>query len=80
MGSTTKQQIEPLLWTARQVATCCGWSLRSVWRGKAVGLLPKSIRLGGSIRWRAEDIKHWVQADCPKQKEFEARKGTERAK
>lgn len=78
MKVTIKQEQKQLLWTAKQVAYHCGLSVRSVWRAKSIGLLPKSIKLGGSVRWRANDIQIWVQMDCPNLKEFHARIESER--
>ena len=40
-------------------------SIRQTWKLKAEGSLPKPIRLGRSVRWRASDIAEWVAAGCP---------------
>ncbi len=53
---------------ARMLAT----SVRSVWRYKSAGRLPKSVNVGSSVRWRMSDITLWIKLDLPTQQEFEA--------
>lgn len=46
-------------------------SVRSIWRYKSEGRLPKAVRVGSSVKWRMSDIRLWIQWDLPSQKEFE---------
>jgi predicted DNA-binding transcriptional regulator AlpA len=56
---------KPLLITAQQVGTILGVSERSVWRHLSKGKIVAPVRIGGSVRWRREDITRWVAEGCP---------------
>lgn len=56
----------PMLLDVRQLAALLNRSVASLRRDDAAGRLPKAVRLGGSKRWRAEEITNWVAAGCPK--------------
>jgi predicted DNA-binding transcriptional regulator AlpA len=57
--------VAPLLLDIRELAIHLRWSIRSVRRAEAAGLLPCPVRVGGSVRWRREEILRWVEAGCP---------------
>lgn len=62
-----------LLLTARQAAAMCAKSLRT-WRSwDAAGWIPQPVRIGRSTLWRADELRAWVAASCPRRKEWEAR-------
>lgn len=72
MGKTSRSDLpEPtphagtLLVTAEEVARMLNVSVRSIWRMRSAGHVPKPIRMGGNIRWRRIDIEEWVAAGCP---------------
>ncbi len=57
---------ELLLLPARKAAALCGMSLRT-WRiWDAAGHVPMPLRIGRSMFWRAEELREWVAAGCPK--------------
>ena len=56
---------EPLLITADQVAAMLQVSVRSVWRLRSSGKLPKPVEVGGSVRWNNEQMRKWVSEGCP---------------
>ena len=72
------EQNEQLI-TAKTLAKMLATSVRSVWRYKSTGRLPKSVKVGCSIRWRRADIQLWIEMGCPYQSEFETRKEVEHA-
>lgn len=47
------------------VAEMLGVSSRQVYRLADGGLMPKPIKLGGSVRWDRNVIDEWVAAGCP---------------
>jgi predicted DNA-binding transcriptional regulator AlpA len=48
-------------------------SVRSIWRYRSSGHLPKPVQVGqGAIRWRQSDIEQWIALGCPDRKTFEA--------
>lgn len=50
--------------TASQLAKLLGISERTVYRLKSSNRLPESIILGGSVRWRLDDVRRWIDAGC----------------
>ena len=49
----------PLL-TAKELAELLGVSLRSIWRRKNDGTLPKPVRLGRIVRWHRQSVERWL--------------------
>lgn len=41
-----------------------GLSKPTLWRHEAAGLLPPSVRIGRSVRWRLRDIVGWLDSGC----------------
>jgi len=76
MSTLTKTQ----LLNAKEVAAMLHVSQRHLWRQKAAGKLPKSIKVGECRRWLLSDIETWLDMGCPSQKQFEARKAEHRKK
>ena len=62
---------ERLALSVREVAKLLGISERHVWTLHSSGRLPAPVRLGRSVRWRADDIARWVALGCPHSREFE---------
>ena len=73
-NGATKCDLTPLLLTARQAASLCAVSLRT-WRTRdSGGLIPRPVRINRSTLWRADELRAWVSAGCPRREEWEARK------
>ncbi len=62
--------------SAKELARLLGVSLRQVWRLNSAGKLPKPLRLGGSVRWRRDEIVAFVEAGCPDRQTWDAMKET----
>ena len=54
-----------LLLTAGAAAALCSVSERTWRRKDASGEIPAAVRLGGSKRWKRDEVEAWVAADCP---------------
>ena len=54
----------PELLTIRELAKVLKLSPRSIWRLVKNQQLPAPVRIGGSIRWRADDISLWIAKGC----------------
>jgi len=52
------------LLNARQVAKILAVSTRTLWRLKSSGKLPEAVRVGGSVRWRSDELQQWIDASC----------------
>jgi predicted DNA-binding transcriptional regulator AlpA len=66
-----------LLLSAEALADRLGFSTRTIWRLRSAGKLPPSLKIGGSIRWRSQEIDGWIDAGCPDAKDWQARKYAE---
>ena len=49
----------------RAVAAMLSCSTRHVYRLADAGRLPRPVKLGALVRWRAEEIAEWIAAGCP---------------
>ena len=62
-----------LLVPAKEASAMCSKSLRT-WRAwDAAGWIPRPVRIGRSTLWRAEELRVWIEAGCPRRAEWEAR-------
>jgi predicted DNA-binding transcriptional regulator AlpA len=61
---------EPLLLNARQAAALCGKAVRTWRTWHASGLIPRPVRIGRSMLWRADELRAWIAADCPNQQQW----------
>lgn len=58
-----EQKIELL--SVKDVCEMLGCSRRTVYRLKDAGQMPPSIKIGGMVRWRPDEIQSWISAGCP---------------
>jgi predicted DNA-binding transcriptional regulator AlpA len=61
-----------LLVDIRELSALLSRSAGSLERDQAAGRLPAPIYVGGSRRWRREEIEAWVAAGCPDRKTWDA--------
>lgn len=59
----------PLL-TAPEVARLLRLSDRTIRRLDSAGRLPRGLRIGGSKRWRRDELLAWIAAGCPRRNEW----------
>ena len=55
---------KPLLITATELAELLQVSKRTLWRLRSAGHLPQAVRLGGTVRWRLDEIRKWIAGGC----------------
>ena len=53
-------------------------SKRQIFRLNSCGKIPAPVRIGGSVRWREDEITAWVNAGCPDRKIWEEMIGGEK--
>jgi predicted DNA-binding transcriptional regulator AlpA len=53
------------LLTVDDVAHMLQVSPRTVWRLNSRSQLPKPVGFGRSVRWKQNDIKVWIDQNCP---------------
>ena len=61
--------------SAETLAQRLGVSVRHIRRLDSAGRLPTPIRLGGCVRWRADEIHAWLEAGAPDRKRWRVMKG-----
>ena len=56
---------EPLLIPAEELARLLQVSTRTLLRLRSAGELPQPVRLGGTVRWRLDEVRKWIAEGCP---------------
>ena len=56
--------LQPLI-SADELSTILNVSKRTIWRLLSGKRLPEPLRIGGSVRWRREQIDRWIEQGCP---------------
>ncbi len=59
---------ESLMLTVSGVAILLGCSPKTVYRLADQGSIPRSVRLGGLMRWPKRQFEQWIADGCPSQK------------
>ena len=60
------------LLNAKSLGQLLALSKRQVFRLSSCGKIPKPLKIGGSVRWSAEEISNWLAAGAPDRKTWEA--------
>ena len=66
-----------LLVSADAAARLLGVSRSHFYSLLSAGQVPSPVHLGRAARWRAEELRQWVQAGCPNREKWEAEKSAE---
>jgi prophage regulatory protein len=66
-----KNGIASQLISANTFAKMLEISKRTLQRLQSKGELPSPIRLGGSVRWRLDIVKDWIENGCPTQDDLD---------
>lgn len=66
-SAAAETTLQPLLIGVDNFAALLQVSTRTIWRLVSSGEAPEPIRIGGSCRWRLEEVKDWIESDCPSQ-------------
>lgn len=74
-----KRQLEQLALPAKDAAALCGVSRAQWWKLHAAGKIPLPVRLGTRApRWRVDELRAWLEADCPDRQTWEKMRGDRR--
>jgi len=68
--------LERLLLTATQAAQLLNVSERHFYKMHASGRVPLPVRLGRAVRWRASELRDWLEAGAPNRAKWQARRKT----
>ena len=69
---STKRSCQLL--SAKTLGEMLSLSKRQIFRLNSAGRIPKPIRIGGAVRWSAEEISAWLTASAPDRRTWEALK------
>ena len=72
VASSLDQAAPPLLLTAAQAAQQLNVSERHFYKLHSSGRVPRPVRLGRSVRWRAEELRKWLAAGALPRARWEA--------
>jgi excisionase family DNA binding protein len=50
---------------ADELAELLNVSTRTVWRLLSTGRMVQPVRIGGSVRWRLNEVRDWISKGCP---------------
>lgn len=67
-------EAQALLLPARLAASLCCKSLRTWRTWDSQGLIPRPVRIGRSTLWRADELREWIVAGCPRREQWEAQR------
>ena len=65
-------RLDVLAIDAVQLGRLLGLSMRTIRRLDSSGRIPRPVRIGGAVRWRASEIAEWLSAGCPDRQAWEA--------
>jgi len=64
-GSASTAPAPVRLLTIGEVADLLKLSIRTIRRLADSGKMPRPVKVGALIRWKAIDLESWVEAGCP---------------
>lgn len=64
-------EISPLIRDV-ELAELLGVNRATVWTWNSGGKIPRPVKIGGATRWRASEIRAWIDAGCPGRGRWEA--------
>ena len=67
-----------LLISAAELGKLLGVNKSTVWSWHSSGRIPLPVHIGGTTRWKAEEIRRWVEAGCPPRAQWELLRAGER--
>jgi predicted DNA-binding transcriptional regulator AlpA len=59
------ESVQELLIPAERLASMMNISTRTLWRLLSAKKLVEPVRIGGSVRWRLQEVERWVAEGCP---------------
>ena len=68
---------DPRLLNVRALAGCLSVSVRQAHRMNKAGLIPRPLRIGGCVRWRADELSPWLQCGAPSRSVWEQRQAAQ---
>ena len=70
--SVEGEGVPAVLINIRGLASLLALSVPTLRRRDAAGQIPRPVRIAGAVRWRADEVRRWVEAGCPNRARWEA--------
>jgi len=64
-STSSGTEARKLLIGAAELGNLLGVGKSTVWSWHSSGKIPLPVRIGGTTRWRGDEIRQWVDAGCP---------------
>jgi excisionase family DNA binding protein len=64
-SAATVERPQGALLSVDQIAAMLNCSARHCYRLADAGKLPRPVKLGSLVRWRADEIAEWIDSGCP---------------
>lgn len=64
--ATVQRITPPRTYSTDDLAAALGLCTRTIRRMADAGAIPGRFRVGGRIRYRADEIDRWISAGCPR--------------
>lgn len=71
VATVTAIAADSVLVDANEAAAMCSMHRASWYKAVASGKTPASVRIGGMVRWRRDEILEWIAAGCPPRTKWE---------
>jgi prophage regulatory protein len=75
MSDTEPKSPPSHLLTAKGLGQMLSLSKRQIFRLNSCGKIPKPVRIGGAVRWSADEVSAWLAAGAPNRKLWETTRG-----
>ena len=69
---SNESHLEPILMPAAEAAKLLSISERHFYKLHSSGRVPRPIRLGRAVRWRADELRDWLAAGAPSRSQWQS--------
>jgi predicted DNA-binding transcriptional regulator AlpA len=76
-STSSSTEDRKLLIGAADLGSLLGVGKSTIWSWHSSGRIPQPVRIGGTTRWREDEIRRWVDAGCPSRARWEELGGRE---
>lgn len=78
MQTPPDKTVAPIAVNADDAAAMFGLKAKTWRRLNSAGEIPNALTIGGSVRWRVDELRAWAEAGSPSRAEWNAQREIER--